>query len=61
MAEQHPSLKIYFCGSIRGGRQDRLLYAELIDYMKAFGKVLTEHIGHPQLIQAEASTQIIWY
>jgi len=47
--------KIYFCGSIRGGRQDRELYASLIEYMKSFGRVLTEHIGNPRLIQAEAS------
>ena len=37
--------KIYFSGSIRGGRTDQGLYASLIDYMKRNHIVLTEHIG----------------
>ena len=42
--------KIYFAGSIRGGRTDAALYARMIDYMKDKGhKVLTEHVGHPEL------------
>jgi len=42
-------MKIYFAGSIRGGREDAALYQEIIDYLKNFGKVLTEHIGDPKL------------
>lgn len=43
-------MKIYFAGSIRGGRTDAALYARMIDYMKDKGhKVLTEHVGHPEL------------
>ena len=42
-------MKIYFAGSIRGGRQDAALYAEIINYLKTFGKVLTEHIGDLKL------------
>lgn len=42
-------MKIYFAGSIRGGRQDAALYAELIEHLKNFGEVLTEHIGDPGL------------
>ena len=42
-------MKIYFAGSIRGGRQDATLYAELIEHLKSFGEVLTEHIGEPNL------------
>lgn len=38
-------MKIYFCGSIRGGRTDSRLYSELIDHMKKTDTVLTEHIG----------------
>lgn len=38
-------MNIYFSGSIRGGQQDTELYKELIDYLKQFGNVLTEHIG----------------
>jgi len=38
-------MKIYFAGSIRGGRDDAQLYLEIIEYLKNFGDVLTEHIG----------------
>ena len=42
--------KIYFAGSIRGGRVDAGLYARMIDSMKEMGHVvLTEHVGHPEL------------
>lgn len=43
-------LRIYFCGSIRGGRQDAQLYNDLIGFMKNFGNVLTEHIGRTDLV-----------
>ncbi|XP_072356378.1 5-hydroxymethyl-dUMP N-hydrolase, partial [Scyliorhinus torazame] len=42
-------LAIYFCGSIRGGRQDVHIYSRIIDYLKKFGTVFTEHIGCPDL------------
>lgn len=45
-------MKIYFAGSIRGGRDDAALYAELISRLQAFGEVLTEHVGDPELTQA---------
>lgn len=39
-------MKIYFAGSIRGGRDDAALYNRLISHMKEQGHtVLTEHIG----------------
>ena len=41
--------KIYFAGSIRGGRADAALYARLISHMNERHKVLTEHIGSPSL------------
>lgn len=41
--------KIYFAGSIRGGRIDAELYARLIGYMQKTSVVLTEHIGSPHL------------
>ena len=34
--------KIYFAGSIRGGRDDRYLYESLISYLGSIGEVLTE-------------------
>ena len=39
--------KIYFAGSIRGGRADAALYARLIAHMKQRHTVLTEHVGSP--------------
>ena len=42
-------MKIYFAGSIRGGREDAVLYEQLISYLKTFGEVLTEHVGDPAL------------
>lgn len=38
--------KVYFAGSIRGGRQDAALYGEMIAFLEANGcRVLTEHVG----------------
>lgn len=42
-------MKIYFAGSIRGGREDATLYLHIIEHLKTFGEVLTEHIGNPAL------------
>ena len=49
-------MNIYFAGSIRGGRQDVALYAQIVEHLKQYGKVLTEHVGDPQLTGAEAGT-----
>jgi len=38
-------LKIYFAGSIRGGRDDAGVYAEIIEFLQTFGEVMTEHVG----------------
>jgi nucleoside 2-deoxyribosyltransferase len=45
-------MKIYFAGSIRGGRNDALLYRTIISYLRNFGEVLTEHIGDSNLTEA---------
>lgn len=45
-------LKIYFAGSIRGGRQDKDLYKDIIVLLSKFGTVLTEHIGATNLTDA---------
>ena len=39
-------MKIYFAGSIRGGREDVELYMKLIALLEFYGSVLTEHVGH---------------
>nr|XP_054759808.1 putative 2'-deoxynucleoside 5'-phosphate N-hydrolase 1 [Lytechinus pictus] len=47
-------LKIYFCGSIQGGRQDAELYSRIIHKLKQYGKVLTEVIGNKDVLRIEA-------
>lgn len=37
--------KVYFAGSIRGGRSDAELYRKVIAHIKETDLVLTEHIG----------------
>lgn len=44
-------MKIYFAGSITGGRTDRENYLEIINELKKYGEVLTEHIGNDNLTQ----------
>lgn len=44
-------MKIYFAGSITGGRDDREIYLEIINTLKKYGEVLTEHIGNDNLTQ----------
>jgi len=42
-------MKIYFAGAIRGGREDQKLYLEIIELLRNYGTVLTEHIGDVNL------------
>ena len=42
-------MHIYFCGSIRGGRQDVDIYQKIVRKLKTFGEVLTEHVSHSEL------------
>ena len=44
-------MKIYFAGSISGGRDDKELYFKIIQLLKDYGEVLTEHIGNQALSQ----------
>jgi 2'-deoxynucleoside 5'-phosphate N-hydrolase len=44
-------MKIYFAGSIRGGRDDKELYLQLIQYLSNYGEVLTEHVGDLNLTE----------
>lgn len=55
-------MKIYFCGSIRGGRNDAQLYKRMIDTMKPYGTVLTEHVGDPTLTNkgGDGGSDYIW-
>ena len=42
-------MKIYFAGSIRAGRENAATYSKIIEYLRKFGSVLTEHVGNPTL------------
>lgn len=42
-------MKIYFAGSITGGRDDKDLYFSIIQDLGKYGLVLTEHIGDNKL------------
>uniref|UniRef100_A0A8C6WCX2 2'-deoxynucleoside 5'-phosphate N-hydrolase 1 n=1 Tax=Nannospalax galili TaxID=1026970 RepID=A0A8C6WCX2_NANGA len=42
---QHSAYAVYFCGSIRGGREDQALYARIVSRLLRYGTVLTEHVA----------------
>ena len=42
-------MKIYFAGSIRGGREDAALYHEIVKLLDNYGEVLTEHVADTEL------------
>jgi len=53
-------MKIYFAGSIRGGRQDITLYQELIIRLRQYGSVLTEHVAEKDLREDDLSDEAIY-
>ncbi|XP_042592301.1 2'-deoxynucleoside 5'-phosphate N-hydrolase 1 isoform X2 [Cyprinus carpio] len=42
-------MNIYFCGSIRGGRQDVNIYQRIVKKLQQYGTVLTEHVSSGSL------------
>ncbi|XP_018580489.2 LOW QUALITY PROTEIN: 5-hydroxymethyl-dUMP N-hydrolase [Scleropages formosus] len=42
-------MRIYFCGSIRGGRQDVALYQRIVRKLQELGQVLTEHVSRSDI------------
>ncbi|XP_076600002.1 5-hydroxymethyl-dUMP N-hydrolase isoform X1 [Chaetodon auriga] len=42
-------MKVYFCGSIRGGRDDVHVYRRIVEKLRSYGTVLTEHVSSSQL------------
>lgn len=42
-------MTFYFAGSISGGRDDQAVYEQIIDLLKDYGTVLTEHFGSAAL------------
>ena len=49
VSKEEDMKKVYFAGSIRGGRVDAEVYRRIIRYMQDSSIVLTEHIGSPEL------------
>lgn len=45
-------MKIYFCGSISGGRDLAAIYEKMIGMLGSYGKVLTEHLGSDEVIES---------
>ena len=50
---EHNMKKIYFAGSIRGGRADAELYRRIIEYIQKSDTVLTDHVGNLALSKTE--------
>ncbi|XP_044069497.1 2'-deoxynucleoside 5'-phosphate N-hydrolase 1 [Siniperca chuatsi] len=42
-------MKVYFCGSIRGGRDDVQVYRRIVHKLRSYGTVLTEHVSSTEL------------
>ena len=53
-------MKIYFAGSIRGGREDVTLYGRIVDLLARYGQVLTEHVGRPDHGEHSLSDDVIF-
>ncbi|HMR55095.1 MAG TPA: nucleoside 2-deoxyribosyltransferase [Candidatus Doudnabacteria bacterium] len=51
-------MKIYFAGSITGGREDYQIYIEIIEILGKFGSVSTEHIGDENLLDTGESLNV---
>jgi nucleoside 2-deoxyribosyltransferase len=51
------ALKVYFAGSIRGGRVDADLYRRMIEYIQRTDVVLTEHVGKSDLSLTEQGSE----
>ena len=43
------TMKIYFAGAIRGGREDTSIYLQIVSMLTRYGTILTEHVGDPNL------------
>lgn len=46
-------MKIYFSGSISGGRDKVNDYSKIVEILNEYGKVLTMHVANPKLGKAE--------
>ena len=51
-------MKIYFAGSIRGGRIDAMLYHRMVTYIEQTDAVLTHHVGNLNLQEDQSDRAI---
>jgi len=51
-------MKVYFAGSIRGGRADAGLYHRIIAYIQKTDTVLTEHVGDLNLQESYVDAEV---
>ncbi|XP_075941509.1 5-hydroxymethyl-dUMP N-hydrolase [Anarhichas minor] len=49
-------MKVYFCGSIRGGRDDVHIYRRIVQKLQSYGSVLTEHVGSTEISERGEDT-----
>ena len=42
---------IYFAGAIAGGREHQSMHEKIIEHLKQYGEVLTEHVGDRNISQ----------
>lgn len=50
-------MRIYFCGSIRGGRDDVHVYRRIVHALQSHGTVLTEHVSDQRLTERGESSE----
>lgn len=57
MTEKHT---IYIAGRITGGRKYADLYLRIVEQLKTYGKVLTEHVANPTVEAGEIKLKIFF-
>ncbi|MEG1804313.1 MAG: nucleoside 2-deoxyribosyltransferase [Clostridia bacterium] len=53
-------MNIYFCGSIKGGRQKVSTYAVMVEICKRYGVVLTEHVADCKYVTGKSSPEQVY-
>ncbi|XP_054456623.1 2'-deoxynucleoside 5'-phosphate N-hydrolase 1-like isoform X2 [Anoplopoma fimbria] len=49
-------MKLYFCGSVRGGRDDVHVYQRIVHALQRYGSVLSEHVSYSEVTEREVAT-----
>lgn len=58
MSEKHT---IYFAGRITGGRRYAGLYLRIVELLRTYGNVLTEHVANPTVEAGKIKFRIFFY